>query len=61
MVLIFVSVYTSGFYECSNGVAYHLDCPDDLYFDTTLNVCNDRANVTCSHDAAEDSSLDLSP
>merc|ERR1712137_888367 len=37
----------SVFYECSNGKAYRLKCPSNLYFDTTLNVCNYRDQVDC--------------
>ena len=37
----------STFYECVNGVAYHLPCEEDLFFNPAINVCDFPANVNC--------------
>ncbi|RZC36625.1 CBM 14 domain containing protein [Asbolus verrucosus] len=28
------------FYECSNGIPYLFDCPDELHFNPSKNVCD---------------------
>ena len=47
LLCFFVGFIYSGFYECSNGVAYHLVCPAGLYFNPHLNVCDYPDQVSC--------------
>ncbi|RIB00646.1 Carbohydrate-Binding Module Family 14 protein [Gigaspora rosea] len=35
------------FYQCSNGVAYLFDCPDDLQWSSKLQRCEWPANSDC--------------
>ncbi|XP_035675275.1 uncharacterized protein LOC118415011 [Branchiostoma floridae] len=35
------------YYDCSNGIAYHMDCPDGLYFNEETDQCDNPANVDC--------------
>jgi hypothetical protein len=28
------------FYKCLNGEAFEMECPDDLYYNPTLQVCD---------------------
>lgn len=35
------------FYECSNGVKHLLSCPQTLYFNIKINVCDYPENVSC--------------
>ncbi len=35
------------FFSCSNGVPILMHCPDGLYFDSKLGVCDWPANVLC--------------
>ncbi|KAJ7374282.1 hypothetical protein OS493_007364 [Desmophyllum pertusum] len=41
------------FYHCANGVTYWKHCPNGLYFNPTVNVCDWPRNVKCAA-AAED-------
>lgn len=41
------------FYHCANGVTYWKHCPNGLYFNRTVNVCDWPRNVKCAA-AAED-------
>ncbi|RIB30731.1 Carbohydrate-Binding Module Family 14 protein [Gigaspora rosea] len=36
------------FYQCSNGVAYLFDCPDDLQWNTYYKRCEWPANSDCA-------------
>jgi len=38
------------YYECSNGVAVLMECPDDLYFCTQKNACAWRWEPGCIYD-----------
>jgi hypothetical protein len=40
------------FWECSNGVAKLLTCPDKKYFNPELNVCDWESNVQCKGDSS---------
>ncbi|KAI9562101.1 hypothetical protein GHT06_013066 [Daphnia sinensis] len=35
------------YYMCSWGVAYLKTCPDDLYWNKAINVCDFPSNVIC--------------
>ncbi|XP_003739452.1 chondroitin proteoglycan 2 [Galendromus occidentalis] len=35
------------FYICSNGVSHHIQCPDNLQFNTNLRVCDWPEEVQC--------------
>ncbi len=37
----------SSFYSCNNGVAILMHCPDGLYFNDELEVCDWPQNVNC--------------
>jgi hypothetical protein len=36
------------FYECSNGVAIHIECPPDLYFCIEKEICDWPNDKECS-------------
>merc|ERR1711997_396804 len=40
----------SKYYVCVNSEPVSMSCPDGLWFDATINVCNYPANVTCGAD-----------
>ncbi len=35
------------FHQCSNGVLYDFSCPEGLYFNPDLSVCDYPSNVNC--------------
>ncbi|EFX67914.1 hypothetical protein DAPPUDRAFT_330595 [Daphnia pulex] len=35
------------YYMCSWGVAYLKSCPDNLYWNKNINVCDHQVNVKC--------------
>jgi len=35
------------YYECSNGIAIPMECPDNTYFNPSLNVCDDTGHAGC--------------
>ncbi|XP_018568786.1 peritrophin-1-like [Anoplophora glabripennis] len=37
----------SNFYECSHGIAYTMECPAGLDFNTRLNVCDLPERAGC--------------
>ncbi|KAJ7365191.1 chitin binding, partial [Desmophyllum pertusum] len=36
-----------GFITCSNGLAYHMDCPAGLKYNEQTDQCDLPQNVTC--------------
>ena len=48
-VLLPNSENCSTFFSCSNGVAILMHCPDGLYFNDKLDVCDWPQNVQCGH------------
>lgn len=42
------------FYECSNGVPYLFNCPENLFFNPNLNVCDYIFRANCSGSKKED-------
>ncbi|XP_019635215.1 PREDICTED: lactose-binding lectin l-2-like [Branchiostoma belcheri] len=34
-------------YSCSNGIAYLMDCPEDLYYNEKTDQCDSPENVDC--------------
>ncbi|KAG8229164.1 hypothetical protein J437_LFUL009234 [Ladona fulva] len=46
----------SSFYQCVWGQPVHMKCPDDLYFNPKLQVCDWPWNVECEDDSSSSSS-----
>ena len=45
------------FYHCTNGVTYWRHCPEGLYFNPVLRVCDWPRNVKCTTEGLQDKQM----
>ena len=51
----------AGFLQCANGQEFSLPCPDNMYFDTAQQTCDEGASPTVCKNASPDNGGTTTP